>query len=164
MSAMSDEMRQRLAAHREWVESDGARGTLLDARDADLRFANLRDANLFGVDLTGARLSGADLTLSAPVVPRLASAILDAIGPAGEHLDMGWWHTCETVHCVAGWTVVLAGNAGAALERTYGTPTAAAFIWAASTGLPVPDYYCTGEAAIAALRIAAAEEREGCDE
>ena len=215
---MSDEMRARLAAHREWVESGAARGVRLVApgagltgavltgadlegadlegavlRGADLRgaflmnadlrgafltgtfltgadlagavlrgafltSADLKGADLTGADMTGADLKGAVLPDGVPTVPRLASAILGAIGPECERLDMRTWHTCETVHCVAGWTVVLAGAAGAALEREHGTPAAAALIWAASTGLPVLDYYCGDATARDALRDAAAME------
>ena len=142
---MTDEMTWRLAAHRAWLESDGARGERL--ADVDLR----------GADLRGCDLRGADLPAGVPVVPHLAAAILAAIGPGGERLDMTSWH-CGATHCMAGWTTTLAGEAGAALERVHGTQAAAALIWAASTGLPVPDYYAASTAAIEALRRAAAKE------
>jgi hypothetical protein len=39
-------------------------------------------------------------------------------------LNMGYWHTCETTHCIAGWACELAEN-GKELEREYGTQVAA---------------------------------------
>lgn len=49
---------------------------------------------------------------------------------------MDKWHTCEKTHCRAGWVVTLAGDAGRALERFYGTPLAAMKIYDASSSLP----------------------------
>ena len=49
---------------------------------------------------------------------------------------MGAWHSCETTHCRAGWVVHLAGEAGAALEKRFGTLLAAMKIYDASD----PDY------------------------
>ncbi len=77
-----EELRQILAAHKTWLETDekeGARADLsrtdlqgADLRDADLREADLRDANLQGADLrdadlretslAGANLQGTNLT------------------------------------------------------------------------------------------------------
>ena len=36
-------------------------------------------------------------------------------------LDMNNWHTCDTVHCLAGWAIHLSGTAGATLEALLGT-------------------------------------------
>src|SRR5437870_1190139 len=44
-------------------------------------------------------------------------------------LEMNSFHKCEKTHCRAGWTVVLAGDAGLALERFYNTELAAMLIY-----------------------------------
>jgi hypothetical protein len=49
---------------------------------------------------------------------------------------MDRWHTCETIHCRAGWTVHLAGEAGYELERFHSTVLAAQLIYRAS-GYPI---------------------------
>jgi hypothetical protein len=43
------------------------------------------------------------------------------------------WHTCENTHCRAGWVVTLAGEAGVALERQFGTELAATLIYRESS-------------------------------
>jgi len=53
-----------LAAHAEWIESDGKAGTRLDLSDAELSFVNLREANLTDVNLSGANLKCADLNMA----------------------------------------------------------------------------------------------------
>ncbi len=50
-----------LAAHKEWLESNGERGERAALRNAVLQQAKLHDANLERADLNGARLSVADL-------------------------------------------------------------------------------------------------------
>lgn len=105
-------------------------------------------------DLTGVDLG--DLVI--PIIPQIDAAILAAIGMGG-YLDMSWWHTCDTTHCRAGWTVTLAGDAGAALEKQIGTNAAAAFIYARSRpGQPVPDWYASDEDALADIRVGAARD------
>ena len=53
-----------------------------------------------GIDLTG---------------PDIHRVVRDAVGAKGERLDMRKWHSdCGTVHCIAGWVVTLAGEAGKA--------------------------------------------------
>lgn len=54
-------IRDVLASHREWLESDGARGERAELRNAILQQADLHDANLERADLGGVRLSVADL-------------------------------------------------------------------------------------------------------
>lgn len=51
-----------LAAHKLWMDSDGANGVYADLRRADLHGANLSGADLRCADLRGAALYGADLT------------------------------------------------------------------------------------------------------
>ncbi len=51
---------------------------------------------------------------------------------------MGEWHsTCGTTHCRAGWVIILAGDAGKALEKQLGTPIAAIKIYRASSKIEV---------------------------
>jgi hypothetical protein len=94
-----------------------------------------------------------------PIVPHLDAAILAAIEREGCALDMARWHTCETTHCRAGWAIHLAGEAGYALEKVYGSENAGAIIYLRSRpGKPVPDFYASDEEAMADLRRCAAED------
>ena len=121
-----------------------------------LRFANLQGADLRGADLRGAALRGANLTGAilpdgVPVVPDIDAAILAAIEKGGQ-LEMSAWHTCETTHCRAGWAVVLAGDAGRALEDEFGADAAGALIYAASGSHPTPDWFAKNDAAMRDMR------------
>ena len=120
---------------------------------ADLTDCVLPNAQLNHAVLTGAVLTGAVLPHGVPVVDALDARILERISGNGCQLNMGEWHTCETTHCRAGWAIVLAGDAGAALERKYGPSAAGALIYAASRpGIPVPDFYCDTETALADIK------------
>ena len=139
------------------------RGTNLT--DAVLTGAVLTDANLTRADLTGAILTGAVLRdADIPAVSNIDTAILDAIGPDFAALDMGSWHSqtpCGTTHCRAGWAVILAGDAGVALERKIGTAAAGALIYAASrSGKPIPDFYADNKTALADIRASAEMEAQ----
>ncbi|MEO6046015.1 MAG: pentapeptide repeat-containing protein [Candidatus Kapaibacterium sp.] len=139
-----DQLREIIARHGAWRrgEADGVR--------ADLSGANLRDA-----DLSGANLRGANV----PVVPGLHRQMLAAIGAGGE-LDMGNWHSCDTTHCRAGWTIHLAGEAGYALEKAVGPNVAGALISLASCDYleRVPNFYASAEDALADIRACAERE------
>jgi len=50
-----------LAAHKEWLDSDGARGERAELKGAVMQQADLHDADLERADLSGARLSVTDL-------------------------------------------------------------------------------------------------------
>ncbi len=129
----------------------GANLTRAKLTKANLTGANLTKADLMEADLTGANLTGAKLR-KAPVIKNIDAAILAEIEKGGK-LDMESWHTCATTHCRAGWTVILAGEAGKALEDKIGTNAAAALIYAASRpGQPVPDWFASNENAMADLR------------
>ena len=148
-----------------------------DLRDADLRHAVLRHAVLMGADLTDADLTYAmGLSASAillearrayaaeyrathpevPVVEGLDAQIYAAVTSGVGILDMTRWHSCETSHCRAGWTIVKAGEAGRALEDSLGTDHAARMIYRASAGY-VPDFFASDEAALEDLKRAAEE-------
>jgi len=82
--------------------------------EADLPKANLTRANLIGANLTEANLAGTDLrgadltdTVGLWEVERQiaeAARIYALIQLDGNRLEMGDWHTCETTHCIAGWS------------------------------------------------------------
>lgn len=102
-----------------------------DLRGADLSRASLSGANLSGANLRGASLRGASLRgvcgLNLPS-PELAAERIAALAAralaAEDALSMGEWHSCETSHCIAGWAIHLAGDAGARLERDNGSEIA----------------------------------------
>jgi len=50
-----------LAAHRQWVDTDGLLGVQLDLSSQNLSYAKLNEADLHGADLTNADLTNADL-------------------------------------------------------------------------------------------------------
>ena len=54
-------LKEILAAHQKWVETDGREGRRAELRNAVLQEADLHGANLQDADLEGARLSVADL-------------------------------------------------------------------------------------------------------
>jgi len=123
-------------------EADLSRANLTGA---DLRRADLSRADLSRADLSGANLTGADT----PIVVGLDAAVLAAA--EGGKLDMSdWHHDCGTTHCIAGWAITLAGDAGAVLEHAIGPSAAAALIYHASTG-SVPDFYAGDDDAMASL-------------
>ncbi len=57
-----DELKQILAAHKTWRETDGEKGREADLSRTDLQGADLRRANLRKANLQGSYLRGADLT------------------------------------------------------------------------------------------------------
>jgi hypothetical protein len=76
---------------------------------ADLRGANLTGANLTGANLEDADLGSTDFTGAIGIASKAeemaeASRILDIIESGKGKLNMIDWHTCDTVHCVAGWS------------------------------------------------------------
>ena len=140
-----------LTDHAKWL-ANPTTGRRANLAHANLAHANLEGAILDGVIFTGASLNRATLPAGVPIVPNIDAAILAAIGEDASGLDMNVWH-CGTTHCRAGWPVKLAGKAGKALEKRFGTGTAGALIYAASRpGMPVPNFYATNADALADLR------------
>lgn len=94
-------------------------------------------------------------------VPQLYTKIWNRIKDKPEALDMEDWHTCDTVHCIAGWATVVAGAQGMALEALLSEPLAAYLIFAASYPTRhLPHFYMDDLPARAWLeRHAAAESR-----
>ena len=146
-----------------------------DLADADLAGANLADAYLAGAYLAGADNVSTEVTgeprkpyvkLSKDPVERLAQIrernpgipivedldgkILAAIENGGG-LEMSNWHTCETTHCMAGWAIHLAGDAGKALEAERGPQRAGALIYRVSTGR-APHFFASNQRALADLK------------
>ena len=147
---------------------------------ADLARAYLAGAYLARAYLAGANLAGADnvstevtgeprkpyVKLSKDPVERLAQIrernpgipivedldgkILAAIENGGG-LEMSNWHTCETTHCMAGWAIHLAGDAGKALEAERGPQRAGALIYRVSTGR-APHFFASNQRALADLK------------
>ena len=137
-----------------------------DLSDADLSGANLSDANLSGANLSGANLTRANLTranliranLSDVILPvldhiqktEMRTAICAQVCGTPEKLEMSRWHTCDTVHCIAGWVVTLHPQ-GRLLESIYGTSTTAALILWVCEG-EIPDFYSDNETAMRWIR------------
>lgn len=101
---------------------------------------DLSNANLTGAKLRGANLTGAPVV---PVVPDLDKKIAETTRPKNA-LKMSTWHTCHTTHCRAGWAIVPAGDAGAALEQHVGSAFAGTLIYLVSTGR-VPNFYASNK-------------------
>ena len=94
-----------------------------------------------------------------PVLEKPYTNILAQINHAGCHLKMDAWHTCDTTHCLGGWTTTLSGPKGKKLESNIGMPFAAAAILRKSRpDAPLPDFYASNEAAMAFIEARAAEE------
>ena len=126
------------------------------SENADLSGADLRDADLRGADLRGADLSGADLSGAKSAVfeaiskTQMKAAICAQVCAAPEKLEMDSWHTCDTVHCIAGWTTTLHPQ-GKLLESIYGTSAAAALILHVCEG-EVPSFHSSNETAMQWLK------------
>ena len=147
-------LRAILTQHTAWLNGD------TDGVRADLRGADLRGADLTDADLTDAVLTRARGLPDVPRIPCLDTAILAQIEVRNGLLEMSAWHTCATTHCRAGWAITLAGDAGKALENTYGPATAGALLYAAAyPDRPVPNFYASTDAALADIRASAAREQ-----
>ena len=71
---------------------------------------------------------------------------------------MDSWHTCETTHCMAGWAIHLAGEAGYALEKKVGSHRAGQLIFDRSTQ-SCPHFYAPNARALEDLRRRAGQEQ-----
>lgn len=101
---------------------------------------NLREATLYGADLRGADLYGVAPVMGILLDDSLPRKVLEQITREPDSWDQGVWHnSCGTRHCVAGWTVVLAGPLGHFLEAQWGTAVAATLLlW--REGLSMPSF------------------------
>jgi hypothetical protein len=90
---------------------------------ASLNGASLVRASLNGANLNGANLNGAaGIVIAADAPQRLQAAAAAAIQEGA--LEMATWHFCETTHCLGGWLIHQAGEAGRLLEAAVGPEAA----------------------------------------
>ena len=91
-----------------------------------------------------------------PKLEKPYTKILAAVNGGG--LEMQRWHTCETTHCIGGWTTTLTPK-GKEFEAKFGLPLAAELILKASRpDAPLPNFTASNEAAMAFIEARAAEE------
>ncbi len=72
--------------------------------DCDLSQANFTNANLAGAEFVRVVLDGAIGIASKEEETAEAKRILGLLQNPLNALNMRDWHTCETVHCLAGWS------------------------------------------------------------
>lgn len=131
--------------------------------------------------LTGCILP-AHVYADAPVVPDIDARMFQIISNDRQCFDMSAFHSselrygrrcferlshpvfanvtadnlCGTTHCRAGFAVLLAGEAGKALEGEVGPHVAGCLIYAASRpGKPLPDFFCDSSIALTDIRNSA---------
>jgi uncharacterized protein YjbI with pentapeptide repeats len=97
---------------------------------ANLKDANLTDADLTNADLTGANLSGINLERAIGIGTKEneiqhAQQILEILDSGEGTLNMDFWHTCQTSHCLAGW--ILQDEPNPAQKASLLCPTLAQF-------------------------------------
>jgi uncharacterized protein YjbI with pentapeptide repeats len=95
-------------------------------KDANLTRAIMTDANLTRAIMIDVILTRADLTgtkTDYQIEDGLLQKVAQAALASDDALDMRYWHTCDTTHCIAGWACHLAEN-GKEIERKYGTQVA----------------------------------------
>jgi Leucine-rich repeat (LRR) protein len=120
----------------------------------DESFLNLEGVQIGG--FSGANLKGFTHPFKVPVIPNIHKAVWNAVKDG--NFDMDSWHSyCGTMHCRAGWVVVLAGEAGKALEAKIGTSAAAALIYLESGVPKIPDFHASNEDALADIKRLAGE-------
>ena len=100
----------------------------------------------------------AEIQKGVPILKNPYTKILAAVTSIGK-LEMSNWHTCETTHCLGGWTCFLSPG-GKEFEKLFcSTGDAAAQILRASRpDAPLPNFTASNEAAMAFLEARAAEE------
>lgn len=95
-----------------------------------------------------------------PVVENIHQKILAAVSGDGD-LEMRSWHSCDTMHCLGGWAVFLAGAEGRKLEKKTSTLFAAMQILKASSPIRVhpPCFFENNEDAMKGIIQRAEEEK-----
>lgn len=145
-----------------------------DFAGADLSYADLDGTYFMGCDLRGAKftriplsavLTGSlinleDLPLTnveIPLVEDLHRKVYDAITGDSCRLDMRQWHTCETIHCRAGWVSTIAfGKERWIAENMHPVSILALAVYLkAYPGMPVPDWYTSDGDAMLDIRALA---------
>jgi hypothetical protein len=89
--------------------------------------------------LSYANLRGVNSLPDIEFVAGLPERIHAAATSTGCGVDMEWWHSCETTHCIAGWVTTIHPQ-GKLIESLYSCPTAAALILNAC-GESIPNFY-----------------------
>ena len=109
--------------------------------------------------LSRAQLETIEAMKAVPKLDKPYTQIMAAINGQGK-LEMATWHTCETTHCLGGWTVVLTPKGREFETKCNDTGTAAALILRASRpDAPLPNFTASNEAAMAFLEQRASEEK-----
>ena len=146
-------MKNKLIEIKSWLD-----GKVLFSAECE----NIKDClELAGANLSCASLDGAKLP-SIAKIDNLFTQIHDRIKNGGG-LEMDSWHTCETMHCIAGWAVVLAGDAGRVAENLLGTNAAGALIINESCPYlngKVPNFTSSNKEGMRFIEECAAKERE----
>jgi hypothetical protein len=94
-----------------------------------------------------------------PVLEKPYTKILAAVKATPTGLEMMTWHTCETTHCVGGWTCVLTPGGREFESKLQNTRLAAEYILRASRpDAPLPNFTASNEAAMAFIEARAEEE------
>jgi len=161
-------------ANLKWANLEGANLKWASLGGANLEGANLGGASLGGAslewaslewaNLEGASLEGANLPNS-PKVKNLFTVVDEIIKSGKGSLDMEKWHDedCKTTHCVAGFAVYLAGDAGYELEEKYGASVAGALIINSSceylNGI-VPNFTASNKEGLIFIEDCAEKEKE----
>jgi hypothetical protein len=93
-----------------------------------------------------------------PILEKPYTKILEAIQGQGK-LEMSTWHTCDTTHCIGGWTCVLTPG-GRKFEALFSSPgdAAAQILRVSRPDAPLPNFMASNEAAMAFIEARAAEE------
>jgi len=112
------------------VDFTGANLAGGDFRGSDLYISEFDCANCTGTDFTGANLDRTsfdqanltDTKIDFQIEEGLLAKVAQHALANDKALDMDDWHTCDTVHCIAGWACKLAKDQR--LETIYGTPIA----------------------------------------
>ena len=90
-----------------------------------------------------------------PRIENIHQVIFAAASSVGA-LEMSAVHSCETTHCIAGWTTTKAGPDGLALEALVGFDLAAKLIYSKSDQSlkAAPNFYASNEKAILGMYAA----------
>jgi hypothetical protein len=128
-------------------------------RGSTVRGSTVIGSTVRGSTVIDGKILVADVLVDPTTLPAVADLdrkIAEAVAIPGA-LDMSGWH-CGSSHCRAGWAIHLAGAAGYALEKQYGSEVAGILIYLASTGRTRgPDFFASHDEALADIRRCAAE-------
>lgn len=124
-----------------------------DLSDAQLQGANLDGARFDYANLSGVYIGGGNRPIDPclfriPVDPDLPRKVAEAVFSGDNSLEMNHWHTCDTVHCLAGWAIHLSGPAGYALEKATSPSIAGAMLMPSASHL----FYTTDKKAMLWLK------------